>query len=157
MVLDISLLNTQHYKVRIKGKFELSRERCRTLPYTLVLQLLKREPSGYPRLRSPTLLTFYLKCSNQMVFSKWMPDCKMLEFAYCILICELLNIKAFVCVNERTGYASYKRRGRTSVYLASFKNDFFCQNHSLWNCFAKICFEIMTREFLSLVLQLELQ
>ena len=26
MVLDASLLNTQHYKVRIKGKVELSRE-----------------------------------------------------------------------------------------------------------------------------------
>ena len=36
MVLDASLLNTQHYKVRIKGKVEQSRERSRTLPYTLV-------------------------------------------------------------------------------------------------------------------------
>ena len=36
MVLDASLLNTQHNKVRIKGKVEQSRERSRTLPYTLV-------------------------------------------------------------------------------------------------------------------------
>ena len=36
MVLDASLLNTQHYKVRIKGKVEQSRERSSTLPYTLV-------------------------------------------------------------------------------------------------------------------------
>ena len=36
MVLDASLLNTQHYKVRIKGKVEQSRERSRALPYTLV-------------------------------------------------------------------------------------------------------------------------
>ena len=36
MVLDASLLNTQHYKVRIKGKMEQSRERSRALPYTLV-------------------------------------------------------------------------------------------------------------------------
>ena len=36
MVLDASLLNTQHYKVRIKGKVEQSRERISTLPYTLV-------------------------------------------------------------------------------------------------------------------------
>ena len=28
MVLDTSLLNTQQYKVRIKGKVEQSRERC---------------------------------------------------------------------------------------------------------------------------------
>ena len=36
MVLDASLLNIQHYKVRIKGKVEQSRERSRALPYTLV-------------------------------------------------------------------------------------------------------------------------
>ena len=36
MVLDAVLLNTQLYKVRIKGKVEQSRERSSTLPYTLV-------------------------------------------------------------------------------------------------------------------------
>ena len=36
MVLDAALLNTQHYKVRTKGKVEQSRERSSTLPYTLV-------------------------------------------------------------------------------------------------------------------------
>ena len=36
MVLDVSLLNTQHYKVRIKGKVEKSWERSSALPYTLV-------------------------------------------------------------------------------------------------------------------------
>ena len=36
MVLDAALLNTQHYKVRIKGKVEQSRERSSTLPYTLL-------------------------------------------------------------------------------------------------------------------------
>ena len=36
MVLDDTLLNIQHYKVRIKGKVEQSRERSSTLPYTLV-------------------------------------------------------------------------------------------------------------------------
>ena len=36
MVLGASLLNTQHYKVRIKGKVEQSRERSSALPYTLV-------------------------------------------------------------------------------------------------------------------------
>ena len=39
MVLDTSLLNTQHYKVRIKGKVEQSKERSSTLPYVLVLYL----------------------------------------------------------------------------------------------------------------------
>ena len=36
MVLDAALHNTQHYKVRIKGKVEQSEERSSTLPYTLV-------------------------------------------------------------------------------------------------------------------------
>ena len=35
MVLDATLLNTQYYKVRIKGKVEQSRERSSALPYTL--------------------------------------------------------------------------------------------------------------------------
>ena len=54
MVLGVALLNTQHYKVRIKGKLEQSREWSSALPYTSVLWLLKREPSGHPQLRSPT-------------------------------------------------------------------------------------------------------
>ena len=35
-VFDASLLNTQHYKVWIKGKVEQSRERSSALPYTSV-------------------------------------------------------------------------------------------------------------------------
>ena len=34
MLLDTSLLNTQQYKVCIKGKVEQSRERSSALPYT---------------------------------------------------------------------------------------------------------------------------
>ena len=37
MVLDTSLLSTQQYKVRIKGKVEQSRERSSALPYITVL------------------------------------------------------------------------------------------------------------------------
>ena len=36
MVLDAALLNTQYYKVWIKGKVEKSKERSSTLPYTSV-------------------------------------------------------------------------------------------------------------------------
>ena len=36
MALDTSLVNTQQYKVRIKGKVEQFKERNSTLPYTLV-------------------------------------------------------------------------------------------------------------------------
>ena len=37
MVLDASLLNTEHYKISIKGKIEQSREWSTALPYTSVL------------------------------------------------------------------------------------------------------------------------
>ena len=37
LVLDASLLSTQHYKVSIKGKIEHSRERSSTLSDTSVL------------------------------------------------------------------------------------------------------------------------
>ena len=36
IVLDVVLLNTQHYKVSIKGKVEQSREWSSSLPYTSV-------------------------------------------------------------------------------------------------------------------------
>ena len=41
MVLDSFLLNTQHYKVYIKGKVEQSRERSSTLPYLSVVAIEK--------------------------------------------------------------------------------------------------------------------
>ena len=37
MVLDATLLNTHHYKVRLKVKVDNSREMSNALPYTLVL------------------------------------------------------------------------------------------------------------------------
>ena len=36
MVFDPSLLNTQHYKVRIKGEVEQSKEKSSALPYNSV-------------------------------------------------------------------------------------------------------------------------
>ena len=36
MELDTTLLNTQHYKLRFKGKVEQSREWSSALPYTLL-------------------------------------------------------------------------------------------------------------------------
>ena len=36
VVLDTSLLSTQHYEVRFKGKEEQSKEKSSALPYTLV-------------------------------------------------------------------------------------------------------------------------
>ena len=52
MVLDISLLNTQQYKVRIKGKVEQSTEKSISLSLSLSLSLAHgksvRQGSGRP-------------------------------------------------------------------------------------------------------------
>ena len=60
IVLNTSLLNTQQYKVRIKGKVEQSKERSSALPDTL-----KRKPSGHPRLRSPTLQLLHVNLKKK--------------------------------------------------------------------------------------------
>ena len=64
MVLDAALLNSQHYKVRIKNKGEQYSEWSSALPYVLELKQLKREPSGHPRLRSPTYLNLFVFGNN---------------------------------------------------------------------------------------------
>ena len=42
MVPDATLVNTQHYKVQIKGKVEKSRERSSTLSYLLGVVAIKK-------------------------------------------------------------------------------------------------------------------
>ena len=64
MVLDTSLLNTQQYKLCIKGKVDQSKEKSSTLPCTSVPSLLKRGPSGCPRLLSPTYYKEDLALNN---------------------------------------------------------------------------------------------
>ena len=53
MVLDADLLNTQHYKVRIKGKVEQSREWSSSC---LGVVAIEKEALGHPRLRLPTFI-----------------------------------------------------------------------------------------------------
>ena len=48
MILDTSLLNTQQYKVRIKGKVEQSRERSSALPLHLGVVAIEKEAFGSP-------------------------------------------------------------------------------------------------------------
>ena len=56
ILLDISLLNTHRYKVRIKCRMERSKVRSSALPNISAYLLMKREPFGRPRPRSPTFL-----------------------------------------------------------------------------------------------------
>ncbi len=48
IVLDASLLNTQHYKVWIKGKVEQSRERSSTLPLHLGVVAIEKGAISSP-------------------------------------------------------------------------------------------------------------
>ena len=49
MALNATLLNTQHYKIRIKGKVEKSREWSSALPYTSVwVVAIEKETFGSP-------------------------------------------------------------------------------------------------------------
>ena len=57
MVLDTSLLNTQHYKVRIKGKVEQSRGRNSAIPLHLSVVAIEK---GAFRLPSTTVANFTL-------------------------------------------------------------------------------------------------
>ena len=87
MVLDTTLLNTQQYKVCIKGKGEESRERSSALPYTSVLLLLKREPSSHPRLWSPIFLClFNIQFRNVRAFT--IPDLFYFSYLWIFLFCS---------------------------------------------------------------------
>ncbi len=48
IVLDASMLSTQHYKVRIKRKGEQSKERSSALPYTSIYFIFKSDALGRP-------------------------------------------------------------------------------------------------------------
>ena len=50
VVLDTSLLMTQHYNVRIKGKVEQSRERRRAIPVHFGVVAIEKGVFGCPRL-----------------------------------------------------------------------------------------------------------
>ena len=99
MVLDTSLLNTQQYKVHINGKEEQSRERSSTFPYTSVQQLLKKEPSGRPRLQLPDLLTFYLHIEIYIyIYILYIYIYMCVCVSVCVYTCIYIYIYVCVCV-----------------------------------------------------------
>ena len=106
MVLDTSFLNTQQHKVRIKGKVEQFRERSSALLYTSVLQLLKREPSGPPWLRAPTLLTYFLWLLSSFIkagtskIPGFMPPGNFMGLSF-------IHLHAFILVHVHTSFHCY--------------------------------------------------
>ncbi len=70
MVPDTALFNTQHYKVRIKGKVEQSREWSSALPYTSAV------------------------ATEKGAFGS--PSTKVANFLYIIYIC--ITILLYICI-----------------------------------------------------------
>ena len=68
MVLDTSLLNTQYYKVRIKGKVEQSRERSNALPPPRCSSYSKGSLQVTLDSRETTLLFLYFTHSKKSLF-----------------------------------------------------------------------------------------
>ena len=72
MVLDATLLNTQHYKVKIKGKVKQSREWSSALPLQLSVVAIEK---GAFRSPSTTVANFTLHTSVlNLKDSKWSPS-----------------------------------------------------------------------------------
>ena len=69
MVLDASLLNTQHYKVRIKGKVEQSREGVVPSP-TIGVVAIEKGAFGLPSTMVPNFT--YLSVWKAPVLSRYM-------------------------------------------------------------------------------------
>ena len=65
MVLDVSLFNTLHNKVRIKGKVKQSREEVAPSPTPWCRSYRKGSPSGHPRLKGDNF-TFTLLLLNHV-------------------------------------------------------------------------------------------
>ena len=57
MELDTTLLNTQHYKVRFKGKVKQSREWSSALPYTFGVVAIEKGDFGSPS----TMVDYYCR------------------------------------------------------------------------------------------------
>ena len=60
MVLDTSLLNSQQYNVRIKGKVEQSRERSRVLPLHLGVVAIEKAAFWSPSTTVANFTTYVL-------------------------------------------------------------------------------------------------
>ena len=84
MVLDPSLLNTQYYKVRIKGKVEQSREKSSALPYTLVTE---KGAFGSPSTMVTNFILLLILAA--LLLNKYM--CVCVCVCVCACVCGQIN------------------------------------------------------------------
>ena len=88
MVLDASLLNTQHYKVRIKGKVEQSREGVAP-PLHIVVVAIEKGAFGLPSTMVANFTFTYnnISCCFLVVF------CSFVFVFFCFFGTQIYNIK----------------------------------------------------------------
>ena len=63
MVLDAALLNTQHYKVQIKGKEEQSREKS-SAPLHIDVEAIEKGAFGSPLITVANFTYLHLDCCH---------------------------------------------------------------------------------------------
>ena len=102
MVLDASLLNTQHYKVRIKGKVEQSREGVAPSPTPWCSSYRKGSLWVTPQLWSPTIF-------NQIGINEEMLPIYIYIYIY-IYIKSLLYPEPGKLLNKRCEFIARSRR-----------------------------------------------
>ena len=121
IVLDTSLLNTQQYKVRIKGKVKQSRERSSTLPYTLVywkgslLVALAYSRQLYLQLTCIHIYILFVKCVHNKIWLKQLKCFKILKKGPFVKVTSLQRIMSvtikFILEEVNMEYCSSKKPG----------------------------------------------
>ena len=86
MVLVTSLLNTQHYKVRIKGKMEQSRKRSDTLPIGVVAI----EKCAFGSLSTTVAHFIYIYLYIYIYIYIYM--------CVCVCVCACMGLCYYVCI-----------------------------------------------------------
>ena len=94
MVLPTSLLNTQHYKIRIKGKVELSKERSSAHPYIAIEKgdFWSSSTTVTPPPTTTTTTTIYIYIYIYVYVCECMCVC------VCMYACVTLCVCVCVCV-----------------------------------------------------------
>ena len=131
MVLDASLFNTQHYKVRIKGKVEQSRERS-SAPLHLGVETIEKGAFGSPSTNVANFTYLWIKRVLPLNNLKWL-ICHKTKPSILLSISHGLLLSARR--NLMTCLSSSREHSELSAFWIVFKeiliflinlNTFFC-------------------------------
>ena len=113
LVLDATLLNTQHYKVRIKGKVEQSRERSGTLPLHLSVVATKKGAFGSASAMVANFTFYFLQDWSLTIRCCLSHNQNIQSLAFLNAICNLIE-----GLMERTG-GYFLRKERKEIGIKS--------------------------------------